>query len=71
MITTMHLFFCCEQNHYLLPDGEESRKAGLRQKKKKKKRFILEDWLISDLTSTMTSKIIQRMQSTEIWRSKH
>lgn len=26
MITTMHLFLCCEQNHYLLPDGEEKKK---------------------------------------------
>lgn len=69
MITTMHLFFCCEQNHYLLPDGEENKKASLRQKKKKK--IILEDWLLSGFTSTITSEIIQRMQSTKIWRSKH
>lgn len=24
MITTMHLLFCCEQNDYLLLEGEES-----------------------------------------------
>lgn len=24
MITTMHLLCCCEQNNYLLADGEES-----------------------------------------------